>query len=161
MYSRFCDVLRSVGRTEKKCLLSYRFVVGFSFPHRFAQSSFLALAPFEPVAHVQSRCCDDSVLDARGLYPASFADTSGRIPVEMTESDDDEPRLSGSTLAALQEFYKEREERENELKKVIDEQNGSAADVSFDEDWVSWQTCNRSFALLFCSFSIFIQTCIP
>ena len=70
----------------------------------------------------------------------------------MTESDDDEPQLSQLALSALQEFYKEREKRENQLKKISDESNGeAAADVTFDEDWVriSWYTCNRDISPIY------------
>lgn len=52
----------------------------------------------------------------------------------MSDSDDDEPRLCSSTLAALQEFLKEKEERENLLKRISEEDQISNA--PFDEDWV-------------------------
>ncbi|XP_043273500.1 EEF1A lysine methyltransferase 1 [Venturia canescens] len=52
----------------------------------------------------------------------------------MTESDDDEPQLSQTTLAALHEFYKEREESENQLNKTLIEP-GKSTDVTFEENW--------------------------
>ena len=42
--------------------------------------------------------------------------------------DDDVPELSGQTLAVLQEFLKEQEERELNL---------ATTETRFDEDWVS------------------------
>lgn len=53
----------------------------------------------------------------------------------MSDSDDDQPRLSSSTLAALEEFLKEREERENLLKRISEEDQ--MPDAPFDENWVS------------------------
>lgn len=55
----------------------------------------------------------------------------------MMESDDDEPQLSQTTLAALQDFYKERDEREKQLNKILTEP-GESTDVTFEENWVSW-----------------------
>ncbi|XP_071577474.1 EEF1A lysine methyltransferase 1 [Temnothorax nylanderi] len=52
----------------------------------------------------------------------------------MSDSDDDQPQLSSSTLAALQEFLKEKEERENLLKR-ISEEDRILPDTPFDEDW--------------------------
>ncbi|KAG5889426.1 hypothetical protein JTB14_032760 [Gonioctena quinquepunctata] len=45
------------------------------------------------------------------------------------EGNDDIPQLSAETFAALQEFYKEQEEREAKMTIVIDDQN------TFEEDW--------------------------
>lgn len=45
--------------------------------------------------------------------------------------DDDEPCLCPSTLAALQEFYAEKEEREK-LQKC-----SNSSEVLFDENWVN------------------------
>lgn len=42
------------------------------------------------------------------------------------------PHLSAETFAALQEFYKEQEDKELRLNSV---ENGEVE--SFDEDWVS------------------------
>ncbi|XP_054016300.1 EEF1A lysine methyltransferase 1 [Hylaeus anthracinus] len=50
----------------------------------------------------------------------------------MSESDDNDLELCPSTLAALNEFLKEKEERENQLKSILENQ---ATDVSFDENW--------------------------
>lgn len=52
----------------------------------------------------------------------------------MSESDDDDLQLCPTTLAALKEFLKEKEERENHLKHTLENQY---LDVSFDENWVS------------------------
>lgn len=54
---------------------------------------------------------------------------------ENEDSDDDQPRLSLSTLAALEEFLKEKEERENLLKRIAEEDRIS--NTLFEEDWVS------------------------
>ncbi|XP_076762887.1 EEF1A lysine methyltransferase 1 [Xylocopa sonorina] len=50
----------------------------------------------------------------------------------MYESDDDDLQLCPTTLAALNEFLKEKEERENQLKCSLENPN---LDVSFEEDW--------------------------
>ncbi|KAG5332612.1 EFMT1 methyltransferase, partial [Acromyrmex heyeri] len=50
-----------------------------------------------------------------------------------SDSDDDHPRLSSSTLAALEEFLKEKEERENLLKLISEEDQ--VPDTPFDENW--------------------------
>ncbi|XP_003486580.1 EEF1A lysine methyltransferase 1 [Bombus impatiens] len=50
----------------------------------------------------------------------------------MNESDDDDLQLCPTTLAALKEFLKEKEERENQLKHTLENQH---LDVSFDENW--------------------------
>lgn len=50
----------------------------------------------------------------------------------MSESDDDDLQLCPTTLAALNEFLKEKEERENQLKQISEDQ---PLEVSFDEDW--------------------------
>ena len=49
------------------------------------------------------------------------------------DDDDDEPCLCPSTLAALQEFYTEREEREKLEQNVLDNE------VLFEENWVSFK----------------------
>lgn len=51
----------------------------------------------------------------------------------MSDSDDDQPRLSWTTLAALEEFLKERSEREN-LSKCVSEKSRLPS-APFDEDW--------------------------
>ncbi|KAL0113381.1 hypothetical protein PUN28_012508 [Cardiocondyla obscurior] len=51
----------------------------------------------------------------------------------MSDSDDDQPQLSSGTLAALQEFLKEKEERDNLLKRISEEDY--ILDIPFDEDW--------------------------
>ncbi|OXU30096.1 hypothetical protein TSAR_004185 [Trichomalopsis sarcophagae] len=51
----------------------------------------------------------------------------------MSDSDDDVPQLNPDTLAALNAFYQEREEREKQFKAAL-EQNENQ-DATFDEDW--------------------------
>ncbi|XP_023288232.1 EEF1A lysine methyltransferase 1 isoform X1 [Orussus abietinus] len=51
----------------------------------------------------------------------------------MSESDEEVPQLSAATLAVLQEFYQEREEHENKLKNIV-EQN-QILEATFEEDW--------------------------
>ncbi|XP_012542260.1 EEF1A lysine methyltransferase 1 [Monomorium pharaonis] len=51
----------------------------------------------------------------------------------MSDNDDDRPQLSSSTLAALEEFLKEKKERENLLKRISEE--NQVPDTPFDEDW--------------------------
>ncbi|XP_011500102.1 PREDICTED: N(6)-adenine-specific DNA methyltransferase 2 [Ceratosolen solmsi marchali] len=53
----------------------------------------------------------------------------------MSESDDDIPRLNSATLAALNEFYQEKEERENKLKHAIEQSENKNCDIIFEEDW--------------------------
>ncbi|KAF3423616.1 hypothetical protein E2986_03144 [Frieseomelitta varia] len=50
----------------------------------------------------------------------------------MCESTDDDLQLCPTTLAALNEFLKEKAERENQLKYILGNQN---LDISFDENW--------------------------
>lgn len=50
----------------------------------------------------------------------------------LNEDEEEEPSLCPSTLAALQEFYAEREERERLEKSVLDNE------ILFDENWVSY-----------------------
>lgn len=54
----------------------------------------------------------------------------------MSDSDDDVPQLSAASLSALQEFYKEREDQENQLKAINPEDK--TTDITFDENWVGW-----------------------
>lgn len=60
----------------------------------------------------------------------------------MTESDDDVPQLCQSTLDALQAFYTERQERENQMTKILNNQynneTSDAPEIKFEEDWVRW-----------------------
>jgi hypothetical protein len=51
------------------------------------------------------------------------------------DSDDDQPRLSSNTLAALEEFLKEKEEQKNLLNYTS--RKHKISDILFDEDWVS------------------------
>ncbi|XP_057338840.1 EEF1A lysine methyltransferase 1 [Microplitis mediator] len=54
----------------------------------------------------------------------------------MTDSDDEIPQLSESTMAALQEFYAERQQREEQISKtIIDGDNETSDNNVFDEDW--------------------------
>ncbi|XP_076160687.1 EEF1A lysine methyltransferase 1 isoform X1 [Ptiloglossa arizonensis] len=50
----------------------------------------------------------------------------------MNESDDNDLELCPTTLAALNEFLKEKAERENQLKCTVENQT---IDISFDENW--------------------------
>ncbi|KAK2588044.1 hypothetical protein KPH14_004113 [Odynerus spinipes] len=50
----------------------------------------------------------------------------------MSESDDN-PMLSLTTMVALQEFLKEKEEKEKQLSRVFE--SDQVLEVSFDEDW--------------------------
>lgn len=53
----------------------------------------------------------------------------------MYESDDEEPQLSSSTLAALQEFLcKERFEQQN-LLELVSEEGQIPSNILFDENW--------------------------
>lgn len=52
----------------------------------------------------------------------------------MSDSDDDQPQLSSSTVAALEEFLREKQEREDLLKRICEEDQTS--DILVDEDWV-------------------------
>ncbi|XP_043260700.1 EEF1A lysine methyltransferase 1 [Colletes gigas] len=50
----------------------------------------------------------------------------------MSDSDDNDLELCPTTLAALNEFLKEKEEKENQFKSILGYQS---TDVSFDENW--------------------------
>lgn len=55
----------------------------------------------------------------------------------MNESDEDIPQLHPDTLAALNEFYLEKEEREAKLKTTLEQNNSENNQiVDFEEDWV-------------------------
>lgn len=61
----------------------------------------------------------------------------------MYESDDEEPQLSSSTLAALQEFLcKERFEQQN-LLELVSEEGQIPSNILFDENWVSYNIYNN------------------
>ncbi|KAH0568209.1 EEF1A lysine methyltransferase 1 [Cotesia glomerata] len=53
----------------------------------------------------------------------------------MTDSDDEVPQLSGAALAALEEFYAERREKEEQINKTLTNVNNQTPDIVFDEDW--------------------------
>ena len=57
------------------------------------------------------------------------------IDNDNSNLEDISEELSGSTLAALQEFLAEKAEREDRLQMIA---SGNAHDVDFDEDWVSF-----------------------
>ncbi|XP_017880144.1 EEF1A lysine methyltransferase 1 [Ceratina calcarata] len=50
----------------------------------------------------------------------------------MSDSEDDDLQLCPATLAALNEFLLEKEEKENRLKQSLESES---LDVSFDENW--------------------------
>ena len=52
----------------------------------------------------------------------------------MCESDDEQPRLSSSTLAVLQEFLKERSEQQNLLLEHVSKES-QTPNILFDENW--------------------------
>lgn len=59
---------------------------------------------------------------------------------EEKDEDDDEPELSLSTLAALNEFISEKKEREERLRSIAEsaEKDSKILDeVVLEEDWVS------------------------
>lgn len=51
----------------------------------------------------------------------------------MSDDDDDEPMLSASSLAALQEFLSD--ERDDKVQKVLELESGSTIPL-FNENWV-------------------------
>lgn len=60
-------------------------------------------------------------------------------------ADDDEvPQLSAHSLAALQEFYAEQQEQQQQL---IDAKQGDMKDVDLKEDWVRFLNCKFFFLL--------------
>lgn len=52
----------------------------------------------------------------------------------MSDNSDDDLQLCPTTLAALNEFLKEKEEREKQLKHNLESQT---LNITFDENWVS------------------------
>ena len=62
---------------------------------------------------------------------------------EEKDEDDDEPELSLSTLAALNEFLSEKQEREERLRSIAEsaEKDDKILDeVVLEEDWVSYNS---------------------
>lgn len=59
----------------------------------------------------------------------------------MSDSDDDVPKLSSESLAALKEFYEEKKEREEQMSMLVEKTNRSDEqrdiNITFEEDWVS------------------------
>lgn len=59
----------------------------------------------------------------------------------MSDSDDDIPQLSSTSLAALQEFYAEKKEREEKISRLIETANDPEKQcdikdsITFEEDW--------------------------
>lgn len=51
--------------------------------------------------------------------------------------DDDVPTLSAGTLKALQEFYREQEEKESQLNQTNENGVAKPNEIVFNEDWVS------------------------
>lgn len=65
--------------------------------------------------------------------------SSEKVDICNEENDDDEPQLSLSTLAALNEFLSERSEREERLRVIAEaaEKCDNVLDeVVLEEDWV-------------------------
>ncbi|XP_065349746.1 EEF1A lysine methyltransferase 1 [Cloeon dipterum] len=50
-------------------------------------------------------------------------------------SDDEEPQLSASTFAALQEFYNEEKERQDKLQRILESTRDAQELPQFQEDW--------------------------
>ena len=66
------------------------------------------------------------------------------------EKDNDEPELSLSTLAALNEFLSEKKEREEQLNRIAESIREKSADdqiidVDLEEDWVRMCIINFIF----------------
>lgn len=59
-----------------------------------------------------------------------------QVVQESQDSDDDIPQLSSETFAALQEFYKEQENREEKLKNILNSTQKND-NLTFDENWVN------------------------
>lgn len=55
----------------------------------------------------------------------------------MSESDEDVPKLSSATLAALKEFYQEKEDEEKKFN-TISVESETTNSITFGENWVSW-----------------------
>lgn len=63
----------------------------------------------------------------------------------MSESDDDTPQLSAHALAALQEFYNEQKEKEEQLQ--IAQEKGDVKHLDLGEDWVSSKDIQSNLTL--------------
>lgn len=57
----------------------------------------------------------------------------------MSESDDEIPQLSSHALAALQEFYDERRQRDEKLNLSL-QSSENVKIVEFEENWVGITT---------------------
>lgn len=51
------------------------------------------------------------------------------------DSDENLLQLSSETFAALQEFYREQETRENKLQEILNAQRTNE-NITFEENWV-------------------------
>lgn len=55
---------------------------------------------------------------------------------EMSDSEDDCPRLSTEALQALQEFYVQQAENDEKLRSLLEGKEVSPQNIQFPEDWV-------------------------
>jgi hypothetical protein len=54
----------------------------------------------------------------------------------MSDSEDQFPRLSTETMAALQEFYIQKAEKDEKCRTILERKDISPLNMQFDEDWV-------------------------
>jgi hypothetical protein len=55
---------------------------------------------------------------------------------EMSDSEDDSPRLSTEALQALQEFYVQQAENDEKWCSLLEGKEVSPHNIQFPEDWV-------------------------
>jgi hypothetical protein len=73
-----------------------------------------------------------SVCERRQIWLSGGID----ITRQMSDSEDDSPRLSTEALAALQEFYAQQAEKDEKCRYILEGKEISPQDIQFDEDWV-------------------------
>lgn len=73
------------------------------------------------------RCSGTNVTN---LWSALF------LECEMSDSEDDCPRLSREALTALQEFYTQQAEKDKNFRSILAGKESSLQRIQFDEDWV-------------------------
>ena len=71
-----------------------------------------------------------------GITETTCSKVGAKTGEMATDSDDEAPQLSAHSLAALREFYDEREERQRLFEASFATGAGGEGGVAIEEDWV-------------------------